>query len=464
MMKKLSFLLTLLFGLAYGSAEAQNCYALYQYFPTTGYTIQFADSSGTNAGNINSYAWDFGDGNTSSSIIPLHTYSNQGTYVVCLTITTTLGCTATYCDSIVVGSATNPPCNSYYYYNTDTLNNAYFTGTVTGGTAPFTYLWDFGDGGSSTSSTPVHNYNSPGAYGVTFNVTDANGITCMYYDTVYVNYCNAFFIATTQPNSGTVNFTNYSANPQYGVDYWWNFGDGSPNLYQKHATHTYAASGTYVVTLNSYDSLNNCFSSYTDSVAINLGNPPASCSASYYVALDSSAAFKVILYNTSSNAPSHTYFWDFGDGITGSGRIPQHQYQNFGTYVVCLTITDNQLNCTSTFCDTVGMDSLGNLKAAGFGLEVRNPLAVGVQEEIGLENLSVYPNPAVNQISVDLRNVSESIEVRILDISGKEVISRLRTNTGTIEQIDISKLNSGFYFMVLNDGENQRIEKIVVNK
>ena len=77
--------------------------------------------------------------------------------------------------------------------------------------------------------------------------------------------------------------------------------------------------------------------------------------------------------------------------------------------MVCLTITDNQLNCTSTFCDTVGMDSLGNLKAAGFGLEVRNPISVGIEEESNLESLSVFPNPAVNLISVDLRNVSESI-------------------------------------------------------
>ena len=461
MIKKLSFIFTLLLGLAFTSVNAQNCYA-YFYSYGQGSSITFADSSWTATGNL-TYSWNFGDGASSTVSNPTHTYNSPGAYAVCLTITSSTGCTSSHCDSVLVGGVMNPPCNAYMNYNTDTLNNAYFNGVVTGGTAPFTYSWNFGDGGTSTMMSPIHNYNSPGAYGVTFDVTDANGNTCFAYDTVYVNFCNAYFIATSNSGSGLVSFQNYSATPRYGVDYTWNFGDGSPMVSSRNATHTYTTSGTYNVTLTSFDSLNLCTSSYTDSVVINLGTTPASCSASYYVALDSSAPFKVVLYNTSSNAPSHTYTWDFGDGITGSGRIPQHQYQNFGTYMVCLTITDNQLNCTSTFCDTVGMDSLGNLKAAGFGLEVRNPISVGIEEESNLESLSVFPNPAVNQISVDLRNVSESIEISILDISGKEVISRNRTNSGAINQIDISSLNSGFYFMILNNGIDQRIEKIIVN-
>jgi PKD repeat protein len=463
-MKKLSFLLATCLTIAFSqTSKAQTCFAYFYSYSGGGTNMQFADSSWASTGNL-TYAWDFGDGGTSTASNPSHTYNSTGLYVACVTISSSTGCTDTFCDTVQVGGGViNPPCQAYFNYSTDTLNNAYFNGITNGGTAPYSYAWDFGDGNSSTMMSPIHNYSTPGAYGVTYTISDAAGMTCMAYDTVYVNYCNAYFISTTTSGSGIASFTNYSSNPRYGVDYWWNYGDGSAFDYQKNGLHTYTNSGVYNVTLNSFDSLNNCFSSYTDSIVISLNTTPPTCSASYYVAKDSSAPFKVILYNTSSNAASHSYTWDFGDGTTGSGRIPLHQYQNFGSYIVCLTITDNQLSCTSTYCDTVGMDSLGNLKSVGFGLEVRDPLAVGINE-VSLNDLSIYPNPAINQISIDLRNTAKFVNIRVLDISGKEVISRLRTNSGSIEQIDISNLNSGFYFMLINDGENQRIEKIVVNK
>src|SRR5690606_33001008 len=120
------------------------------------------------------------------------------------------------------------------------------------------------------------------------------------------------------------------------------------------------------------------------------------CTASYTIVKDTTAPFQVILYNTSSNAISHTYAWSFGDGSFGTGRTPTHQYQNHGSYLVCLKITDTVLNCVSTFCDTVGMDSLGNLKSGGFSIEVREPLAVGINEFNRLNEVSLYPNPAIN--------------------------------------------------------------------
>jgi PKD repeat protein len=53
------------------------------------------------------YAWDFGDGNTSSSPLPNHIYAGPGTYAVCLTVSdAAAGCTDTFCDTITVTNAT----------------------------------------------------------------------------------------------------------------------------------------------------------------------------------------------------------------------------------------------------------------------------------------------------------------------------------------------------------------------
>lgn len=69
----------------------------------TGLTVAFTDQS---VGTVTSYAWDFGDGGTSTVASPSHTYANYGTYTVCLTVDNN-GCTSTFCDTtdVLVGIA-----------------------------------------------------------------------------------------------------------------------------------------------------------------------------------------------------------------------------------------------------------------------------------------------------------------------------------------------------------------------
>jgi PKD repeat protein len=455
-MKKLSSLLTLCLLLAIGTVSAQQCSALFYHY-ANGTTVSFQDSSFASSGNIVSFAWDFGDGNSSTVSSTSHTYSQAGSYIACLTITTSLGCRSTFCDSIIVSNGpVTPPCQASYNYTVDTNNVAYFSNTSTSGPG-VTYTWDFGDGSATSSAThPQHAYANSGAYVVQLTV-NSNGTTCYYLDTAYVNYCNAYFWASASSN-GSVSFTNYSAAPQWGVAYNWDFGDGNYSNV-KHPTHTYASSGTYLVTLSLFDSLNNCSSSYTDSLVVNI-NTGQRCTASYTVAKDSTVPYGVIIYNTSTNSPSNVYTWDFGDGTTGSGRTPIHQYPSFGSYVVCLTVSDPATQCTSTFCDTIGMDTLGNLKA-GFGIRVVDALTVGIEEESSLSHLNAYPNPASNTIKVDLRSISQSVNIRIIDLSGRVIQERSNVNAGNVESFDISELESGFYFMILNDGNNQKVEKFI---
>jgi PKD repeat protein len=61
--------------------------------------VDFTDAS---TGSISTYAWDFGDGNTSNLQNPTHTYGSDGTYIVCLTVTDAINCTSTSCDTVSV--------------------------------------------------------------------------------------------------------------------------------------------------------------------------------------------------------------------------------------------------------------------------------------------------------------------------------------------------------------------------
>lgn len=458
-MKKLSFLFTLCLMLAVGSLSAQ-CNADFSA-TVNGLTVNLTDSSSGGTAPY-TYTWSFGGGTATGqgTANPSVTYSLAGTYNICVTVTDARGCTDSDCDSVMVsnGVVTTPPCNISYSYWVDSLNTAYFNSYSSSNIT--SYDWDFGDGNSDTVANPTHTYASASSYGVTLTVIDSIGDTCTFYDTVYVNYCFASFDHTIGAN-GEVTFNNYSASTRYSTEYTWDFGDGSVSS-DVSPTHTYAASGVYPVTLTLFDSLANCTSVATDSISVSIVGT-AACMASYTIALDSSIIYNVILYNTSTNASSHVYHWDFGDGTTGSGRTPIHTYQTFGSYEVCLTITDTVLRCdTTVFCDTVGMDSLGNLKS-GFGIEVRDQLLVGIDEEKDdFAELNLFPNPANKVINLDLRAIEESLNVRIMDFSGRVILERNNLQSGNLESFDVSEYSKGIYFMLLDNGSTQKVEKFIV--
>ena len=112
---------------------------------------------------VSNYHWDFGDGKSSDSITPTHTYTLPGTYDVTLTYTTAGGCVDSVkkVKGIVVGS--KPAAN----YVADPLEAcAYkeinFTDKTTGN--PDQWVWFFGDGGSAVNQNPSHLYNDTGYF------------------------------------------------------------------------------------------------------------------------------------------------------------------------------------------------------------------------------------------------------------------------------------------------------------
>lgn len=213
--------------------------------------MNFINSS---TGTITSNAWTFGDGGTSTTQSPSHTYTSAGTYTVSLTVTGPGGSnTRTNSNYITVSGATAAPV-------------AAFSGSPTSGTAPLAvtfssgssgnisaYSWSFGDGATSSAQSPSHTYTAAGTYSVSLTVTGAGGTntkTSTNYITVSAASAAPVAAFSASPTSGnaplTVGFSNASTGNV--STYAWNFGDGSTSSTAS-PSHVYSTAGTYTVSL-----------------------------------------------------------------------------------------------------------------------------------------------------------------------------------------------------------------------
>ncbi|MEP6728977.1 MAG: PKD domain-containing protein, partial [Bacteroidota bacterium] len=195
---------------------------------------------------VTGYAWNFGDGATSTAAFPSHTYANAGTYSIALVYTTSDGCTGTinYANAVKVGKK---PVVSFGATPTNTCASTpvVFTDNSTGDIT--NWLWNFGDGITDTSHNPIHLYNDTGYFKVRLIVGN-NGCsdTLVKPDFIYIKPPVAKFAADVQCSDPFhYAFTNYSI----GATNWeWSFGDGTTSA-DKDPVHIYSTKGTYTVKL-----------------------------------------------------------------------------------------------------------------------------------------------------------------------------------------------------------------------
>ena len=232
------------------SGTTESIIANFEGSPTEGnfpLDVSFTDLS---TGTIDTWDWDFGDGNISTEQNPMHTYTTAGTFTVSLTVSGSAG--------------SNTKTITDYITTTYITPTADFEGTPTSGLTPlivnFTdmsidsvnaWQWDFGDGNTSTEQNPSNTYTTAGSYNVSLIVSGPGGNDTLEKENYIITSVPppiADFVGnpTTGEAPLLVNFTDLSTG---NTNTWqWIFGDGNTST-EQNPTNEYIEPGNYTVSL-----------------------------------------------------------------------------------------------------------------------------------------------------------------------------------------------------------------------
>lgn len=305
-------------------------------------TVQFTDESQY----TESVEWDFGDGNTSNELNPVHTYSEAGLYSVSL---------------IATGNNTSVTKTIDNYINVTTSPVPDFSSNITAGTVPLSVQfidesqyaesveWDFGDGDSSTDRNPAHTYSESGLYTVS--------LTAIGNRTSVVKTVNDFINVTIPPLPNfSVNIiegtfplaVQFSDNSSYTESVKWNFGDGDSST-ERNPVHTYSEAGLYSVSLTATGNGTSVTKTVDD--FINVTAPPVPD----FITNVTEGTFPLTVQFTDNSRYAESVIWDFGDGDSSFQRNPVHTFTASGLYTFSLTATGNNTSVTKIADDFINV-------------------------------------------------------------------------------------------------------------
>ncbi len=313
------------------------------------HAVQFTNTSS----NFVTCQWNFGDGTVSTSTNPSHTYTGNGIFSVTLTCWGPSGCTRsrTIGNIINVSSAhalfsANPrigcPPLNVNFFNPSYGNH-------------LTYLWDFGDGGSSTLAAPTHTYTTGGQFNVKLIVTDSLGCTDTLYKPSYIQTLNPAANYIPPPTTVgcapvTAQFTDATVG---SVGWLWDFGDGTTSTLQN-PNHTYLIPGFYTVSLTTQSAGGGCTQTISNFSTFDVKGGYAG-----FTHVDSPCPpYESVFTDTSLNAIS--WMWNFGDGTTSTSQNPVHVFSSPGSHSVSLTITTSDgCSYTTMYSNSVNFPPFG---------------------------------------------------------------------------------------------------------
>ncbi len=336
--------------------------------------VSFTDTS---SGAAQTYAWDFGDGNTSPEQHPVHIYDHAGAYTVTLTVTGETGESGSTREILVKQPAV--PIQAGYSLSPQEGQvplEVSFTDASQG--EIMTRTWDFGDGTSSEEKNPVHTYQEPGTYTVTLSVIGPTGSHkyAREHAVVAVSIPEAVSIPVQEETLEAGILTSAPVSPDEtqtlnepvvtiparagyrtsattgaapllvsftpdlivdGMQYLWDFGDGETS-YERQPNHTYQEPGTYTTRLSVFGSDGSSDTRVKEN-SIQVSEPVPAPEAGFSASPQSGNSPCNVSFTDLSIGKITTRQWIFGDGTSSREKNPVHAYTSPGTYDVSLQVS-----------------------------------------------------------------------------------------------------------------------------
>jgi gliding motility-associated-like protein len=312
----------------------------------SGNSFVFTNNSTISAGTM-TYAWSFGNGQTSTLVNPVHTYTQAGTYTVTLIASSTNGCRDTTRQFVIVRPQPQPSFTVNSSSQCQGTNSFVFTNTSSIATGSMTYQWRFGDGQGSTQASPTHSYTQVGTYTVTLIAVSEYGCIDSIRQAVVVNYTPSASFTINSASQCLVGnsfvFTSTSTITAGTLSYLWRLGNGATSTAST-LTYSYSTAGTYTVTLV-VTSNSGCRDSVQRQVVVKPNPVPS------FTINDNDQCLvgnSFVFTNTSTlTAGTMQYRWRYGNGQEATTTNAAVTYAAAGTYTVTLVATSD-LGCVDS--------------------------------------------------------------------------------------------------------------------
>ncbi|MCX6257365.1 MAG: PKD domain-containing protein [Bacteroidia bacterium] len=412
----------------------------------------FANEDGIDA--IVNQTWDFGDGTISNVQSPSHTYTLPGIYLVNLTIYTTEGCSSYLEMPVEADTVLDGSCHAdfevyidyslplTFYFQESSLDEN-FSQVIS------SYLWNFGDGSTSTVMSPTHTFTQ-GVYHICHTITTITGCTSTYCENLVVDSaCNMYVITNSIINESVVGAADGAitisvvGTPSFIFN--WSNGATTQNISGLTAGYynVWVTDSTGCQTWATFDILEFADISNSNNGGTLITNIIDSC-FNYQLAYANVYSYEFqgsntvdvtwIVYNI-----THTLH-----GFINTAYV----YDTTGFYYVLLTVS-----CAKNiyhFSDKIYI----RIDAA-----IISPPA-----DISRENVMLYPVPAAGKLNISFTLPKpDVVTIKILNITGQVIQSENVIYNGgqKVLVLNTSELSGGLYFVQINYKENKLVRKFV---
>ena len=395
------------------------------------HSIQYNSLIGNTFGTI---LWIFDGGNPRESLEenPVVSYNTPGVFDVSLYVLT-----ATGTDSLVLKEAITISGTPEVAFESEVDRNA--VQFINNSNFSNTYLWDFGDGNTSSDHEPRHTYSNAGTFLVSltaFNPCDT--ATISQEVTVAVSRPRAGFSVdvTEGCTPFVVTFIDESFNAE---SYMWNFPGGNPSTSTEASpVITYTEAGKFSAELLVSNEAGNALIEKLN--IVDAKSRPRSNFSYENTGL-------VYSFSNLTDGAVDSYLWRFDDGSGSEEENPVHEFAETGIYTVSLIATNECGRDTTTIDVPVGVNS--------------------TKEPTWAPSINIFPNPNTGSFTIFGQGIeSNKLTVEVFDLAGKRLyLQNFNLNSDQINtSIAPENLAAGLYVIKLSDQTSSTHKKITVIK